>query len=59
MVLLETYKVEVWRCTSMNEGVGIIFDLSRSSDAPIAKLATEVINILQLEGTSSQIHLSF
>eukprot|EP00026_Physarum_polycephalum_P007374 Phypoly_transcript_07433.p1 GENE.Phypoly_transcript_07433~~Phypoly_transcript_07433.p1 ORF type:complete len:491 (+),score=72.21 Phypoly_transcript_07433:102-1574(+) len=45
----ETYKVEVWRCTSMNSGVDILFTLRRSSDSAISKLAEEVIDILQLE----------
>lgn len=49
LVKSETYKVEVWRCTSMNEGVGIIFELSRSKDGSISKLASDVISVLQLE----------
>lgn len=45
----ETYKLEVWRCLSINDGVGILFTLSRSLDPIISKLADEVVSTLQLE----------
>jgi hypothetical protein len=35
----------------MNSGVDILFALRRASDASISKLAEDVIEVLQLEGT--------
>jgi len=45
----DQYRVEVWKALSVNEAVGAIFSLCKSSDVLIAQLATQIISSLQLE----------
>jgi len=45
----DQYRVEVWKALSANEAVGVVFSLCKSSDAAIAQLALQIINLLQLE----------
>ncbi len=52
---LDSYKAELWKSLSMNDGVKTLFGLSHSCDPTIAQFATDIINTLQLEGISLNI----